>query len=103
MSAPRFMSGFTVAKTGAIIATSGTSASVAIPTNSSGEIPRWVRIAATQAACVRLTKGASTAVTTDLQVQPGDAVIIRSHAFDTVSAIQVTSAGVVQISPLEDL
>lgn len=93
----------TVAATGIQIATSGTSAGNTIPLASDGNVPRYIRIAATQAACVRLGVGAQTAVTTDLQVQPGDAVIVSTNNRTHIAAIQVTAAGVVQVSPLENL
>jgi hypothetical protein len=92
-----------VVKTGVTITTSGASASATLPTTQSGIPPNYVRVAASAAACVRLTKGASTALTTDLQVQPGDAVILAVNGEDTISAIQVSAAGVVQCSPLENL
>lgn len=94
----------TVAATGVAITTSGVSASATIPNMSSGEKPRFIRIAATAAACVRIGAGAQTALTTDLQVQPGDAVIIQvATGVVTIAAIQVAVAGVVQVSPLENM
>lgn len=92
-----------VSKTGVQITTSGVSADAAIPVDSSGGIPRLVRVAASAGACVRLGLGAQTAVVTDLQVQPGDAVVISTNGATHIAAIQVTAAGVVQVSPLENL
>ena len=98
----RFEEAIHVAKTGIVITTGAASAGSALPTDSAGNIPRYVRIAASSAANVRLGKTAATAVATDLQVQPGDAVILSVSGFDYVAAIQVTVAGVVQVSPLEN-
>lgn len=92
----------TVTVTGIAIATSGTSASATIPNDSAGNLPRYIRVAATVAACVRIGKTTATAVTTDLQVQPGDAVILSTNGCDKIAAIQVAAAGVVQVSPLEN-
>lgn len=93
----------TVTKTGVAITTSGTSADSAIPTASSGEVPRYIRVSATVAACVRIGAGAQTAVTTDLMVQPGDNVIlVVPQGCNHIAAIQVAAAGVVQVSPIED-
>ena len=89
--------------TGVAITTSGTSASATIPNMSTGELPRYIRVAASQPACVRLGKTTATAVTTDMQVQPGDAVILCVAGCDKVAAIQVSAAGVVQVSPLENM
>ena len=99
-----FGGGFvTIIATGVSITTSGTSASATIPNDSSGNKPSFIRIAATAAACVRLGSGSATAVTTDMQVQPGDAVIMQvPKGYDKVAAIQVSAAGVVQVSPLEN-
>lgn len=92
-----------VTVTGATITTSGTSAGATIPNNSAGEKPRYIRVAATAAAYVRIGVGAQTAVTTDMLVQPGDAVVMAVPSGVThIAAIQVTAAGVVQVSPLEN-
>jgi len=94
----------TVTATGVSITTSGTSASATIPNASDGNLPRYIRVAATAAACVRLGKTTATAVTTDLQVQPGDSVIMAVPlGIDRIAAIQVSAAGVVQVSPLENI
>ena len=92
-----------VSVTGVSLATSGTSAGTTIPLDSAGVVPRYIRVAATQPACIRLGVGAQTAVTTDLQVQPGDAVILKVMWRTHIAAIQVAAAGVVQVSPLEDM
>jgi hypothetical protein len=94
--------GILISVTGIQIATTATSANATIPNDSSGNIPRWIRIAASAPACVRLGTGAQTAVATDLQVQPGDAVIIATGGRNNIAAIQVSAAGVVQVSPLEN-
>lgn len=93
----------TVVKTGVAQASGAASAGTTLPTAQSGEVPRYVRVAATVAACIRIGAGAQTAVTTDLQVQPGDAVTMAvPRGFTHFAVIQVSAPGVVQISPLED-
>lgn len=93
----------TVTVTGVAITTGAASAGSALPVASSAEVPRYIRVAATAAACVRIGAGAQTALATDLLVQPGDAVIMAVPRGCThVAAIQVAAAGVVQVSPLED-
>lgn len=100
----RFDMGVVVVVTGAVITTSAASAQVAIPKASSGEFPRYIRVAATAPACVRLGKSVATAVTTDIQIQPGDAVILAVPlGLDTIAAVQVSASGSVQISPLENM
>lgn len=97
------MNNVTVLKTGVNIATSGTSANAALPTALSGEIPRYVRIAASVAAHVKLGAAGVTAVAADMLIQPGDAVVaVVPRGVTTVAAIQDTAAGTVNIVPLED-
>lgn len=95
----------TVAVTGVTLASGAASTGTTIPVMSSGERPRFIRIAATAAACVRIGAGAQTAVTTDLQVQPGDAVILQvATGVTNIACIAATATtGVVQISPLENM
>ena len=93
----------TVNSPGAIISFTGTSASVAIPPT--GNVaPRFVRLVATQPCYVRLGVGAgTTAVSGDLMIQPADAVVLRVIGGPTyIAAIQVSTGGVLQISPLDD-
>jgi len=94
----------TATVTGITIATSAASSNQVLPNMSSGEKPRFIRIAATQPACIRIGSGTQTAVTTDLQVQPGDAVILQvPTGVNNIAAVQVTTAGIVQVSPLENM
>jgi len=93
----------TVVVTGIQLASGAASTSGTIPNDSSGNKPSYIRVAATAPACVRLGKTTATAVNTDLQVQPGDAVILQvPKGYDTIAVIQVSAAGIVQISPLEN-
>lgn len=99
-----FENAITVVATGKAQASGGASAGTTLPTAQSGEIPRYIRVAATQPACFRLGWGSlPTAVTTDLQVQPGDAVILSTNGASHFAVIQVSAAGVVQVSPLENM
>lgn len=93
----------TVTKTGSIINFTATSASVAIPTDSANTIPKYCRLASTQPCYVRLGVGSASAVAGDLLVQPADAVLVRTHGLSHVAALQVSVAGVLQISPVEGM
>lgn len=97
-----FENAITVTATGVVITTSGASASATLPLDSAGTVPKYVRVTATAAATVRLGTGTPTAVTTDLLVQPGDAVILATSKYTAIAALQVTAAGVVQVSPMEN-
>ena len=87
---------------GVAITTSGASANAAIP-NESGALPQYVRIAATAAAYVRLGLVGDTAAAGDFLVQPGDAIIVAVARCTHVAAIQVTAAGIVQVSPVGNM
>lgn len=93
----------TVFKTGSNIAFGAASASVAIPATQGGIAPNYVRLASTQACYVKVGKGAQTAVAGDLLIQPADSVVLKVAGVDTIAALQVTTGGVLQISPLEDV
>lgn len=93
----------TVTSTGKNLATSAASAGTTLPTAQSGEVPRYVRVAATSAAYFRMGAGVQTAVAGDLLIQPGDSIILAvPQGITNAAALQVTAAGIVQISPLED-
>ena len=88
---------------GIVLVTSVVSASSAIPaTSASSSKPKYIRVAATAAAYVRIGLVGLTAAIGDALVQPGDPVIFMVSGNTHVAAIQVTAAGVVQVSPLED-
>lgn len=99
-----FETAITVVATGKAQASGAASAGTTLPTDSAGNIPRYVRVAATQPACFSFGYGSlPTAVTTDLQVQPGDAVILTTNGASHFAVIQVSTGGVVQVSPLENM
>ena len=91
-----------VTKMGSVISFNATSASVAVPTDSAGSTPKYLRLAATQACYARLGGSGVTAAAGDLLVQPADSVVIKTHGLGYIAALQVANGGVLQISPLED-
>lgn len=93
----------TVATGGANIATSGTSAGVVVPVTSAGTKPNYIRVTATAPAYVRMGIGVPTAVAGDMLVQPADAVLLSVGGFTHIAAVQVSSAGIVNITPLDDI
>lgn len=93
----------TVTATGANVTTGAASASAAIPVAASGEVPRYVRIAATVAAHVRLGVVGVTALATDMLLMPNDSVVVAvPRGLTHFAAIQDTAAGAVNVTPLED-
>ena len=95
---------FTVAATGVNITTGAASARAALPVMLSGEIPRYIRVATTANARIRLGLVASNAVATDMLLAPADAVILCvANGLTHLCAIQDTAAGTVSVAPLEDM
>ncbi len=92
----------TVVKTGTTISFGAASVNTTIPTTSASTPARYIRLAATQACYVRVGNGAQTAVAGDLLVQPADSVILAVRNCNNIAALQVTTGGVLQISPLDD-
>ena len=100
----RFDGYVTITASGAVITSGAVSAQIAIPNASSGEKPRYIRVASSAAASIRLGKTTVTATTADTQVQPGDAVTMQVPlGLDVIAVIQVAAAGQVQISALENM
>ena len=62
-----------------------------------------MRVSATAPACVRLGDSSVAAAVTDTQVQPGDSAIFSVNECTHFAVIQVAAAGIVQVSPLENL
>ena len=93
-----------IVQPGIQIVTSGVSATGTIPLTSSGTAAKFIRIAATVAACVRLFPPAGgSATNADTQVQPGDSLILAvPDGMTKIAAIQQSAAGVVQVSALEN-
>lgn len=98
-----FEGAITVTKTGVNQATSGVSAGSTLPTDSAGNVPRYIRVSASAAAYFRIGVGAQTAVSTDMMVQPGDAVVMHvPSGMTNFACLQVAAAGVIQVSPMEN-
>ena len=95
----------TVTVVGATITTSGTSASANIPVDASGDVPRYVRVSATAAAYVKVSTTAANAAatTSDILVQPADAVILQiPKGVTKITAIQDSGPGKVNVVPLDN-
>jgi len=91
-----------VVKTGATIAFNATSANVAIPTDSSGASPKYVRLSATANCYAKIGPSGVTAAAGDLLVQPAESVVLKVQHLTHIAALQVSAGGTLQISPLED-
>lgn len=79
-------------------------AAAAIPNNSAGDKPKYVRFAATGTCYVRLapSAGLAVAVVTDVLVQVGAPVILAVHGNTHWSAIDDGTSVKVTVTPLDD-
>jgi P pilus assembly chaperone PapD len=88
---------------GTTVTTGAASASVAVPVDSSGNQPNYVRIAATVESYVKIGGGTPTATANDIMVQPADAIILQvPRVASKVAYIQGTATGKVNITPLDN-
>lgn len=95
------MGALVVAASGSNIDTGAASASAAIPNDSTGSRARFVRVAVTVAAYVKLGQTGVTAAAADMLVNPEQAVVLKVDGFTHIAAIQVSAAGVCNVTPLE--
>jgi len=89
---------------GTTLTSAAATSSATIPNDSAGNLPRYIRVAATAAAYVKLGKTSATATTNDMLVQPGDAVILHvPGGIDKIAAIRDTADGKVSVVPLDNV
>lgn len=91
-----------VVKTGVNLATGSASTNTAIPTNSSGKSPVFIRLSCTQACYVKLGPSGVTATAGDLLLYPAESIIVNTCGLGYIAGKQVATAGILQISPLEN-
>lgn len=96
-------SAFTVNAVGAQRGTSASSQTVAIPVNSAGALPNYVLITCTTASHFRLGPASVSVGLDDTLINAGNGVIVATCRATTMAFIADTTAGAIQISPLEDL
>jgi hypothetical protein len=101
--AQSFHSGVTIVATGFSAATGAASAVTAIPNDSSGRAPNYIRVAARSECYVKLGTAGATASTNDILVQPADSIFLQvPKGITHIAYIQGTAAGQVNVSPLEN-
>lgn len=88
---------------GVTITTSGTSARGAITNNGSGEKPRYVRVQSSAFAYIKFGDSSVTATTNDALLSPNEPEVFVVSGNTHIAAIQQASAGVVNVTPLENL
>ena len=95
---------FTILATGVTTATSGTSAAVAIPNDSSGNRPNFIRVTASNETFVKMGVAGVIATANDVLVQPADSVVLQvPKGITHLAGIQGSGgAGRFNIAPLEN-
>jgi hypothetical protein len=88
--------------TGKTLTTGAASVNTTLPVTVNGTPAKWVRIASTAAAYVKVGPAGIAAVAGDVMVQPGDSIKLAVAGATTIAAIQVSAAGTVQISACEE-
>lgn len=95
--------GVTITTVGFSAATGAASANTAIPVDSSGRRPNYIRVAARNECYVKLGLVGVAATTNDILIQPADSLILQVPAGVThIGYIQGTTAGQVNVVPLEN-
>jgi hypothetical protein len=94
------MSAITITNPGVSLATSGASASAALPVVS-GSVPSYCRFSTTAACHIRVGVSGVVAATTDTLLHPAESIILRTGSLTHVAAIQSSAAGALQVSPVD--
>ena len=93
----------TVTTSGFSAVTGAASAATAIPNDSSGRAPNYIRVAARNECYVKLGTAGVVATANDILVQPADSVILAvPKGITLIAYIQGTAAGQVNVIPLEN-
>ena len=101
--AQSFHAGVTIVTTGFSAATGAASAATAIPNDSSGRTPSYIRVAARNECYVKLGLSGVTATNQDILVQPADSICLQvPKGITHIAYIQGTGVGQVNVSPLEN-
>ena len=97
-----FQSSFlTVTTAGIGVATVTASAATALPVDGSGNLPNFIRCAATVACHVRLGLVGQAATTADTMIQPGDAVVMAvPKGITHIAYIRNTADGFLSVVPM---
>ena len=93
----------TITTTGKSFTTGAASANATIPLDSSGVVPRYVRIASTQNCYVKLGVAGVVATTNEILIQPADSIIASTNGLTHIAYIQGPGGtGSVNIVALEN-
>lgn len=88
---------------GVSITTSGTSASQTLPNNASSLKPNYVRVQVTAFAYIKFGVSGVAATTTDILMSPNEPEVFAISGNTHIAAIQQAAAGVVNVTPLENV
>lgn len=92
-----------IATSGVTITTSAVSANASIPPNSSGTAPNYVRVQTTNYAFIKFGAAGVAATSNDVLISPNEPEVFSVNGFVSIAAIQQAAAGVVNITPLDNV
>jgi len=93
----------TVTQVGFTAATGAASANSAIPTDSAGNLPRYIRVSGINECYVKIGGASVAATANDVLIQPADSLIMTVNGQPKIAYIQGTAAGKVNVVPLENV
>lgn len=88
---------------GTSITTGAASANAAIPNNASGKAPNYVRVQASAFAFIKFGVSGVAATANDILISPNEPEVFIVSGNTFVAAIQQAVAGVVNVTPLENV
>ena len=88
---------------GTTLTSSATSVSAAIPFNSSGKLPNYVRVQVTNYAFIKFGVSSVAATSNDILISPNEPEIFSISGTTYIACIQQAAGGLVNVMPLEDL
>lgn len=84
-------------------ATGAASTRTALPVDSAGNLPRYVRVAGINECYVKLGSATIVATTNDTLIQPADSAIMAVNGCTNIAYIQGSVAGKVNVMPLDNM
>lgn len=88
---------------GVTLTSSGTSSNAAIPNNSSGQRPNYIRIQVTNYAFVKFGTAGVVATSNDILVSPNEPEVFAISGTTYIACIQQAAGGIVNVTAMENL
>ena len=93
----------TIVAVGVTLTSGAASTNSALPNNSSGKAPNYVRVQVTNYAFIKFGVSGVTATSNDILISPNEAEVFALSGNTYIACIQQATGGVVNVTPLENL